>query len=70
MGLPSQWNDPQYGLCFTLWAAVDYVRKRGASWTNEGRVLIYTLPDGVSVRVEPVRIAAMGWMYPRQELDR
>jgi hypothetical protein len=70
MGLPAQWNDPQHGLCFTLWAAIDYLKKRGATCTNEGKILIYQLPGYDLQRIEPVHIAAMGWMYPQTELDK
>lgn len=68
MGLPSQYNHPEYGLCLTLQRALLYLREQNITHRVEGETLILLTTENESRRVEPLALP-VGRMYALRDLQ-
>jgi hypothetical protein len=69
MGLPARWQDPEHGLCLSLYAAIAQLNSAGLRYERNGEALIVFCDGQQPHRVEPVQIKAIGLMYPAVALE-
>ncbi len=69
MGLPSQYNHPEHGMCLTLQRALLHLREQHIAHRVDGPTIIL-LDDQEHVlrRVEPLALA-VGHMYALRDLQ-
>lgn len=68
MGLPSQYNHPEYGVCLTLQRALLHLREQNIAHRVDGVVIVLLTTEDESRRVEPLALA-VGQMYALRNLQ-
>jgi hypothetical protein len=68
MGLPSQYNHPEYGVCLTLQRALLHLREQNIAHRVDGVTIILLDDEHELRRVEPLALA-VGRMYALRDLQ-